>query len=641
MNVPSLGDLKMDYEKIGMKCGIEIHQELATVHKLFCRCPPVLSDKKAEFSFVRRLRPGQSEMGEIDPAALFEFQKGKLIQYEADSETSCLVEMDEEPPSQMDLEALEIAHTFALMIQSNPIDEVHIMRKTVVDGSNTGGFQRTCVVSLGGAVEVMGNRYGINQICLEEDAARNIGEEGKVIRYRIDRLGIPLMEITTAPDMHSPKEVQIVAYRIGSILRAMGKVRRGIGSIRQDLNISILNGPIVEIKGVQALDMIPIIVENEVKRQINLIEIANELKKREVLPEKIIDNQINVSDIFSNTECKIIKNALTSGGVVMAVNFPGFSGLIGREICPGRRLGTEFSDHAKYRGNVKGLIHTDELPGYNITPEEVNALRIKLNAEKEDAIVIIADEKEKCISGLSAVVDRARESFKGIPLETRSTNVDGTTRFTRPRPGAARMYPETDVRLIEVNSQYIERVRKNLPEMPEQKLNRFMKIYNLNEKLATQIIDSEYTPLFEELSNKYKKLTTLIAVTLTEDLKKLQREGISIEKLKDENIKDIFALIYNEKTVKESIPEVLSWLSKNPEKTAIQALTSLGLEILSYEKLSLIIEEKIKTNKVLIKNMGEKASDQIMKIVMAEVRGKAKVSDVQKIIIQKIKENDP
>ena len=157
------------------------------------------------------------------------------------------------------------------------MDEVHVMRKTVVDGSNTGGFQRTCVVSLGGAVEVDGKRYGIQQISLEEDAARNVGEEGSIVRYRLDRLGIPLMEIATAPDMHDPAEVQAVALRIGSILRATGKVRRGLGTIRQDVNVSIMNGKVVEIKGVQDLPLMPTIVEYEAMRQWSLLEIKDEL----------------------------------------------------------------------------------------------------------------------------------------------------------------------------------------------------------------------------------------------------------------------------------------------------------------------------------------------------------------------------
>jgi glutamyl-tRNA(Gln) amidotransferase subunit E len=628
----------LDYAKLQMKCGIEIHQEIATHHKLFCNCPPKLSDKSAEWTFTRRLRPSQSELGEIDPAALFEYKKGKIIQYEADSDTTCLVEMDEEPPGPMNKEALDITLTFALMVGSNPVDEVWVMRKTVVDGSNTGGFQRTCVVTLGGAIMVNGKSYRLNQICLEEDAARNIREDGDIITYSLDRLGIPLMEITTAPDMSTPLEVKEVAQRIGSILRSTGKVRRGLGTIRQDLNVSIMDGPVVEIKGVQALEMIPIIVEYEVKRQVALLEIAIELKKRRASLEMQGITQFNVSDVFQQTECKILKSALKAGGVVLAVLLPGFLGLTGRELCQGRRLGTEMSDHAKHRGGVKGIFHTDELPGYNITIEEITALKIKVGAAENDAVVIVADEFEKCKLALNAVTERARSAFTGVTLETRSANQDGTTRFTRPRPGAARMYPETDVKAINITPERISEIKRTLPEMPEQKLERFMTDYNLNEKLARQIVESEYMILFEEVSRKYPNITTLSAVTLTEDIKKLQREGVTFEKVSDEALCEVFKIVAEGLTLKESIPTILIWLTINQGKTAKEALHALNLGMMTEMELEVVIETKIKANTNLVTRMGKKAAAPLMGIVMSEVRGKAKAPDVQVIIERKLNE---
>lgn len=627
----------MDYKKIGLKVGIEVHQELATKHKLFCSCPPVLSELDPEFRFLRRLRPSQSELGELDPAALFEFLKGNTIQYEGDHSTTCLVEMDEEPPGPLDPETLDLTLSFSLMVGSHAVDEVHVMRKTVVDGSNTGGFQRTCIVSLGGAVEVEGKRYGIQQISLEEDAARNIGEEGKVVRFRLDRLGIPLMEIATAPDMHDPVEVQAVALRIGSILRATGKVRRGIGTIRQDLNVSILDGKVVEIKGVQDLPMMPTIIEYEALRQWNLLEIKNELKKRGVKPEKLVDIQLDVSEVFKETDSKILRSALKAGGVVKAVKLPGFAGLTGRELCPNRRLGTELSDHAKFKGGVKGIFHTDELPGYSITQTEVDSLRSYITAAGDDAVIIVADEAEKSRRALTAVVERAREVFNGVPLETRAANTDGTTRFTRPRPGSARMYPETDVKVIAITREYLEKIKENQPEMPEAKLKRFQSDYKLNEKLAKQVVDSEYIGLFEELTNDYNKLTTLAAVTLTEDLKKLHRDGVPVEKLTDDAIKNIFKLVDSGETVKESVPTVLAWLANNPGKKAKEALSVLGLDLLSEEELAAVVEAKIETNAELIQKMGEKAAGPIMGMVMTDIRGKAEAKDVHRMIACKLK----
>ncbi len=628
----------MDYTKINLMVGIEVHQELATQHKLFCRCPPVLSEVEPEFKFLRRLRPSQSELGEVDLAALFEFLKGKTIEYEGDHTTNCLVEMDEEPPGPLDPETLELTLTFALMVGGRPLDEVHVMRKTVVDGSNTGGFQRTCVVSLNGAVEIDGKKYGIQQISLEEDAARNVGEDGNIVKYRLDRLGIPLMEITTAPDMHNPAEVQAVALRIGSILRATGKVRRGIGTIRQDINISIMGGKVVEIKGVQDLPMMPTIVEYEALRQLSLLEIRSELLRRGIKPDQIIDVQLDSSEIFKATESKILKNALKAGGIVKAVKLHGFSGLTGRELCPNRRFGTELSDHAKFKGGVKGIFHTDELPGYSITKAEVDALRKFVGAAEGDAVVIVADNAEKSQRALTAVVERAKDVFNGIPLETRAANPDGTTRFTRPRPGAARMYPETDVKAITITPEYITSLRRNLPEMPESKLKRFQIDYGLNEKLAKQIVDSDYISLFEKLTRDYKILTTLIAVTLTEDLKKLQRDGVPVEALSDDVITATFELVDSGEIVKESVPPVLKWLAQNAGRNAKDAIEALGIGIISEAQLAAVVDAKIKVNAELVAKMGEKASGPIMGMVMSEVRGRAKPVNVQAMIERKLRE---
>jgi glutamyl-tRNA(Gln) amidotransferase subunit E len=274
--------MSIDYSKIGLKVGLELHQQLDTAEKLFCSCAPQLFREEPEITFLRRLRPTQSELGQIDPAAFFEFQKGIKILYEANKETSCLVEMDEEPPHNLNKEAVEIALIVALILNAKPVDEIHVMRKTVIDGSNTTGFQRTCVVALNGEIKVDGKKVPIQHVGLEEDAARKTGEEGSLIRYRIDRLGIPDIEVATAPVLYSPKETEKVALAIGRILRATGRVKRGLGTIRQDLNVSIPNGAITEIKGVQELELVSKIIEFEVQRQLNLLKIKDELQRRGV-----------------------------------------------------------------------------------------------------------------------------------------------------------------------------------------------------------------------------------------------------------------------------------------------------------------------------------------------------------------------
>ena len=261
------------YSRIGLKAGLEIHQQLDTREKLFCSCEPNLFKEEPEYTFLRRLRPTQSELGQVDAAALFEFQKGTKILYEANSDTSCLVEMDEEPPHNLNVEATEITLLASLMMDAKPVDEIHVMRKTVIDGSNTTGFQRTCVVALNGEIDIKGKKVQIQQVSLEEDAARKTGADGQLIRYRIDRLGIPLIEVTTAPVIYSPEEAEETALAIGRILRATRRVRRGLGTIRQDVNVSIRDGALIEIKGVQELELISLVIENEVQRQLGLLEI--------------------------------------------------------------------------------------------------------------------------------------------------------------------------------------------------------------------------------------------------------------------------------------------------------------------------------------------------------------------------------
>ncbi|MEE9519671.1 MAG: Glu-tRNA(Gln) amidotransferase subunit GatE, partial [bacterium] len=566
----------MDYEKLGLKVGLEIHQELATEHKLFCQCPPELFKDEPEYTFLRRLRPSQSELGEIDPAALFEFMKGRTMLYEANRATSCLVEMDEEPPGPMNPEALDVCLTFALMSGSKPVDEVHVMRKIVVDGSNTTGFQRTCIISAGGSVESEGKTYGIQHVGLEEDAARKVADEGEVSRYRIDRLGIPLMEVATDPDIYSPEEAERVALAIGRILRATGKVRRGLGSIRQDVNISITDGALIEIKGVQELGLISKVVEYEVQRQVALLGLTDELAGQGVKDEDLNNDFVDVSSLFKGTKSRILKNALKTDGKVLAVRLPGFAGIVGRELCPGRRLGTEMADHARFHGGVRGIFHTDELPGYDISEGEVQALKERMGAEASDAVVIVADDESKSRKALEAVLDRAKQALRGVPRETRSANPDGTTYFTRPRPGAARMYPETDVVCIPVTPERLESLEAALPEMPEEKLARLKADYGINEKLARQVVNSIHSEFFEELAREGLGDPTLIAVTLTETLKSLRRDGVPVGSLGEPAIRGVFTLVNEGGTAKESIPELMTWLASNPEGAAAEALDALG-----------------------------------------------------------------
>jgi len=628
---------QVNYEEIGLKVGLEIHQQLDTRAKLFCQCKPELFKEDPEITFLRGLRPTQSELGQIDSAAYFEFQKGVRIRYEANAETSCLVEMDEEPPHPLNIEAVETVLTAALMMEAEPVDEIHVMRKTVIDGSNTTGFQRTCVIALNGKIQVGQKTVPIQHTSLEEDAARKTGDEqGNIIHYRIDRLGVPLIEIATAPVIKSPKEAGEVALAIGRILRATGKVKRGLGSIRQDLNISIPKGMLIEIKGVQELELVPLAVEYEVQRQLNLIKISEELKKKKLGKDDLKEVFFDVTDIFKHTNCKVIRKALDKKQQVLAVKLPKFHDFLKWELLPDFRLGTEMADRARFWGRVGGIFHTDEMPAYGVTPEEIQEIRAIVKAEDQDAVVFVADSPDNARDALRAVVERARETLEGVPAETRAANPDGTTRYMRPRPGAARMYPETDIPPIQITEERLKELGSHLPELPEQKLERIAKTYELNQKLAKQILDSEHGELFETIVRESNVSPTMVAVFMTETMKALKRDGVDADKVSEEQIREIFRCINNGSLMKESISDITVWLSKNEGKGVKEAINGLGLKAVSGDELEIAIERAIADNKKLIQQRGEASLGILMGIIMKELRGKIDAAQASTVLKEKL-----
>jgi len=628
--------VSIDYSKVGLKAGLEVHQQLDTAAKLFCSCKPQLFKEEPEITFLRRLRPTQSELGQVDPAALFEFQKGVKIIYEANRETSCLVEMDEEPPHDLNREAVEIALTVALLCGAKPVDEIHVMRKTVIDGSNTTGFQRTCVIALDGELNIEGKKVPIQHISLEEDAARKMGEDGSNIRYRIDRLGIPLIEVATAPVIYSPQEAEKTALAIGRILRATRKVRRGLGTIRQDLNISIKDGALIEIKGVQELELVSLAIEYEVQRQLGLIKIRDELRKRRVREEDIKEEFVNATSIFGKTKCKVLQKAIEQKKQVLAVKLPKFDGLLKMELTPKMRLGAEMASRARFWGRVGGIFHTDEMPAYGITIEEINELRRTVQAEASDTVVFVADNLENATDALKAVVERAKEALKRVPEETRGANPDGTTNYLRPRPGAARMYPETDVPPIQIEDSYVEELRSRLPELPEQLMKQFMRDFGLNEKLARQIVDSEFVDLFEEVVKESKVSPTVIASVLTEQLKALKREGVEVEKVSDEQLEEIFRLVGAGDIAKEAVPDILTWLSKHENATVKEAVEKLGLAMISEKELEKMINDLLRENEQLVKEKKMNAFGALMGLVMKKARGRVKAELVTEMLKKKL-----
>lgn len=635
----------IDYRSLRLKVGLELHQQLDTKHKLFCGCPTILRDAEPDVKFLRKLRPTQSELGQVDEAALFEFKRGRKYLYESYNDIVCLVEMDEEPPHEVNEEALDIALEVALLLKAEPVGQVCVMRKEVIDGSNTTGFQRTMLIAVGGPSSLIEDEEGpvkIETICLEEDAARKMMEVGDTVHYRLDRLGIPLVEIATAPDIKTSEQAMRVALKIGRILRATGKVKRGLGTIRQDLNISIEGGARMEIKGVQELELLPKIIELEVVRQLNLIKIAEELKRRGVSPSSLNYNFKDVTEILHNTKSKLILEGVHKGGRVLAVKLPSFKGLLSMEVQQGRRFGRELKDYASFWGGVEGIIHTDELPNYGIEEVEVEALLKAFEAQDLDAIVLTVAPLDRAEEALRAVVNRARQAILGVPEETRSINPDCTTKYARPRPGAARMYPETDVRPITIDVEKLERIRRTLPELPEQKLKRYVEELKLNPELAEAIISSRRLEVFERAVSQLKVSPTVVASTLEYTLKGLKREGFPIDMLDDEVLMEVFRKLEEGSISKEAIPEVLKWLASNIGRSIDEALTSLGLRSMSIEELKQLVEKVVDENRELLIKRGTRAIKpligEVMKLARGRVDGKLVSEVVTKIVKEKLGE---
>ncbi len=561
-----------------------------------------------------------------------------MLKYEANKTSTCLVEMDEEPPHSLNKEAVEVALTAAIMMNAKPVDEIHIMRKTVIDGSNTTGFQRTCVIAMDGWIKIGDKIVQIQHASLEEDAARKTGTEknGKIISYNLDRLGIPLIEVATAPVIYSPKEAQDVALVLGRILRDTGKAMRGLGTIRQDLNISLSKGALIEIKGVQELELISVVLEYEVKRQINLIKISDELQKKNITEDSLTKNFIEVTDVFEKTNCKIIKKSIKNNQKVFAVKLEGFAGYLKRELMPNFRLGSELADRARYWGRVGGIFHTDEMPAYEISVKEISILKEKVKASINDAVVFVVNSHENAKDALDAVVDRAKEAIKGVPAETRKATLNGLSSYMRPRPGAARMYPETDIPPFLITENLIQKINTNLPEPAEKKLLRLMKKTNINKKLAYQILNSEYCTLFESIVKNNKVNPTTIAVFLTETLKALKRDEIKVEKVSEEQITKIFQSISDGKITKEAIEDIFVWFSKNESGNITEALSSLELTMYSEKEIISIVDEAITKNRKNIEKLGKSSFGMLMGVVMSKVRGKADPNLVSKIIREKI-----
>ena len=614
-----------DYEALGLVAGLEIHQQLDTSTKLFCACPTDLRDpEEATRQFTRYLHPTRSELGELDQAAVEESRVEREFTY-LGYDSTCLVEADDEPPHRLDDEALETALEVAQLMDMTPVDQANVMRKIVVDGSNTSGFQRSTLIATGGAIETSDGAVGIEDLLLEEESAQRVEETDDGVTYSLDRLGIPLVEIGTSPDIRSPEQAQEAAEQIGMLLRSTGKVKRGLGTIRQDVNVSIADGARVEIKGVQSLDDIADIVRFEVSRQAELVEISDKLAERDAA----VHDPADVTAVFDGTESGVIAGALNAGGSVFGVRLEGFDGLVGREIAPDRRLGTEFSDHAKRHG-AGGIFHTDELPAYGVTDEEVTALREAVDASASDAVAIVAADTAVSKSAIEAVAERARTAIEGVPEETRGANQDGTTRYLRPLPGAARMYPETDVPPVEPDPSDVAE-----PELLTEKVTRYQDAFGLDAGLAQQVAYGRRMPLFESVVNDGID-PTFAATTLESTLTELRRDDVPVEALEDHHLETVFAMADDGELATEGVPDLLQAVARSPERDPRAVAEEAGLGSAAEDDVREAVLEVVERNESQVESEGMQAFSGLMGECMGALRGKADGDLVSQILREEI-----
>ncbi len=603
----------IDYFDKGLKCGLEIHQQLNT-NKLFCNCSTNSNTnvKNITFDYIvkRNLRSSKSELGHIDAAAKFEMKKSKTNLYYGSHKSSCLVELDEEPPHSPNKDALLICLEVAKFFEMNSVDKLSFMRKIVVDGSNTTGFQRTALVAKAGIIEEKNVR--IESLCLEEDACKKIKDYVKkneyYSEYDLSRLGIPLIEIATAPDIKSPIQAKEVAEYIGMVLRSTGKVKRGIGTIRQDVNVSINGGVRVEIKGAQELNMIPKLIIYEIMRQQNLLNIYSELKKMTI----IISEPEQVTDIFLQTNSKILSAALSEKKSIFAIKISNCAGCFGLEIQPNRRFGSEIADHVKPFG-IRGLFHSDEkLAKYGLTTQEVDKLKTRLHCNKEDAFIILAEEETKAKLALEEV----KEFLSKLKLEkeVRQAKPDATSTFLRPMPGSARMYPETDIPGIVINKNLLKALQP-ITLLSEQ--YKELETIGIEKTYAKELLKQGFNINFlvKKYSNLKPEFIAEFLLDYPKEIKKRNNLNVDITKYVDE----ILTKLNNNSITKEAAFGVL-------------ILKAQGKSI-DYAQFKALDDEFVKNRiKDIINNNKTAPANAIMGLCMKEFRGKIEGKKVKQFI---------
>ncbi len=532
-----------DYRALGFLGGLEVHQQLATHGKLFCRCPAGRRVTKVDGEVLRHMRPTLSELGEYDGCALMEFKTHKEIVYLLERGSVCTYEMDDTPPFPIDDEAVRVAIEVALLFNLNLVSELHVMRKQYLDGSIPTGFQRTTMVGLAGSIPFRVPELGVDrllrirQLSLEEDSCREVSDIGHRIVFRTDRLGTPLTETVTEPDMFTPFEVQAAGRLIASTVASTGPIARGAGAARQDTNISIAGSRRIELKGVPSHKLLPKLTHIEAFRQLNLLRIKAELERRGVtkqmlvvpdkgLPWKTSPLAIEATSILRNCDYAPIRDAMDRHETIVAVKLPQFGGLLHRRTQPGITFSREFADRLRVVACLTGrpfMIHSD-VKDYGINRLEWRQIRAALKADQWDGLVVLWGPAEDVATGVREVFLRAIDALIGVPAETRQAFDDGTNGFERILPGPDRMYPDTDTPPVAVPDSVVETITANLAKRPWEREDAYV-AQGLDLAMARRLARAPWYPLFDALAPAKPETARRLAATLEKRIPYHSRMG--------------------------------------------------------------------------------------------------------------------
>jgi glutamyl-tRNA(Gln) amidotransferase subunit E len=478
----------------------------------------------------------------------------------------------------------------------------------------------------------------INKILLEEDSARVIERKKEEVVYSLDRLGIPLIELVAWHDIHDPEDVKKVAKKLGEIFRLTCRVKRGLGSIRQDINISITNGARVEIKGTQDLDLIPEIVKREVVRQLNIIEVKKELKKRKISSFNL--EEINITKLLSNCKSKIIQSAIKDNKKVFAFKLENMKGILGFEIQPNRRVGTEIAGVLKKRTKLKGIFHLDELPNYGIEEKDINIIKNKLDLKEKDSFILLVCSNKEIIDAKHVIEKRLNNLINGVCVETRIITPEGNTIYQRPLSNSSRMYPETDHSKIYFTDQLIKKVNSTLPKNIKERKDLYLNKYKLNEQLVKKMVLSRYAVIFEKLVESTNINPTTIAIFLLENLLTLKRDyNLDLDNLDNSKIFDLFSYKHFNKLPKNKLnPIFIEYVNNNNNKTLEETIKDLKVfEDLNKIDTNKIIEDIFEENKEKIKKLKERSMGLLMGRFMAKSKGLVDGKNASKLISKKLK----